>query len=95
MDKEQRAQMIALSEAERAGRLANGILAGGLRKNESIIDYLTDEEQNKIDYISGVYDPIFTITLIDKTDSIINGRTDQRPIKYPYKYIEAIKEKYF
>lgn len=73
----------------------NGGVVGGLKNGESIIDYLTDEEFFKIDYITGTYDPLFTVALINKTDEIITGRTDQRDIKHPYKYIEAIKDKYF
>lgn len=67
-------------------RLSMG-LVGGLKKNESIIDHLND---NEINYIWSHFDE--PLKLIDYADDIIKGRWDQIPIKYPYKYLLKLAE---
>lgn len=64
-------------------------LVGGLKKGESIIDYLRD---NEIDYIWSHFDE--PLKLIDYADDIIKGRRDQVPIKYPYKYVLQLAKNY-
>lgn len=64
-------------------------LVGGLKKGESIIDYLRDSE---IDYIWSHFDE--PLKLIDYADDIIKGRRDQVPIKYPYKYVMQLANNY-
>lgn len=91
MNQALREVLIKQSEIEHEERLKNGVV-GGLKKGESIIDYLTDEEIKKIwDY----YDPITALKIIDKTDDIIKARIDQKPIKYVYMYVKKIADKYF
>lgn len=94
MNKALRKALIKQSELDHERRLKFGVV-GGLKKGESVIDYFTDEQIKEIDYISGVYDPRLTIDILDKADDIIKSRVEQKPIKYPYKYIEKIIEKYF
>ena len=69
-------------------RLSMG-LVGGLKKGESIIDYLRDSE---IDYIWSHFDE--PLKLIDYADDIIKGRRDQVPIKYPCKYVLQLAKNY-
>lgn len=89
MDKALREKLIKQSELEQENRLKNGVI-GGLKKGESIIDYLTEEEINKI---WQRFDS--ALGLIDLVDDIIKAREKQTPIKYPYKYILKVAEKQY
>lgn len=89
MDKTLRDTLIKQSELEQENRLKNGVI-GGLKKGESIIDYLTEEEINKI---WQRFDS--ALGLIDLVDDIIKAREKQTPIKYPYKYILKVAEKQY
>ena len=71
-------------------RPLTGVRFGGMKKGESIIDYLKEDE---INYIWNTFkDPL---KLIDTADNVINNRMEQTPIKYPFKYVLKIADNQF
>lgn len=71
-------------------RPLSGVLVGGMKRGESILDYMQKEE---IDYIWNTFqDPL---KLIDLADDVINNRVEQTSIRYPFKYVLRIAENQF